>query len=286
MDVSHTLAEEIPPGGYRLLNEITRRLNLGNSLEEVFGLIYDQLREYVPYNRIAIALTDEPGERLSILAARSDDKMLLSKGYSGTIAGSSLEPLLREGRTRIINDLPAYLEQKPSSESTRLIVKEGMRSSLTLPLLVEGKPIGVMFFSSRERDAYRPGHEALLRGIVDHVSVAVERTRLLDALREKTEYLESVLNGSAEAIIVESQDGRIRTWNDGARRIYGHEPQEAIGNPLEMLVPEGLRRSKELDRLRARVRAEGFVKDYETSRLTKDGREIVVSETSTLLRSR
>jgi PAS domain S-box-containing protein len=272
--------------GYELLDQITRQLNLGNSLEEVFDLIYTQLRPHVPYNRIAVALLDEKGERLSILVARSDDKMILGKGYSGVLAGSSLEPLFREGRVRVINDLQDYLRRKPESESTRLIVKEGMRSSLTLPLLVEGKPIGVMFFSSREKEAYRPEHEALLRGIANHVAVAVERSRLIDALREKTEYMESVLNGSAEAIIVESPDGRVTSWNEGARRIYGYDPEEVIGRPLEMLVPEDLIRGGELGRLRERVQREGFVKDYETERLTEDGRRITVSVTSTAMRNR
>ena len=66
---------------------------------------------------------------------------MLGRGYSGVIAGSSLDPLIREGRTRVINDLQDYLEKKPSSESTRLIVREGMKSSLTLPLLIDGKPV-------------------------------------------------------------------------------------------------------------------------------------------------
>ncbi len=273
-------------GGYQLLNEITRELNLGATLEEIFSHLYERLRDYVPYHRIAIALLDGKRENLSILAGRSDDRMLLSKGYTDAIEGTSLEPLLREGRTRILNDLEEHLRRNPGSEATRLIVKEGMRSSLTLPLLVDGKPIGVMFFSSRDRDVYTPAHEEFLRGIVDHVAVAVERTSLLDALREKTEYVESILNGSAEAIIVESSDGRIRTWNEGARRIYGYGPEEAIGRPLEMLLPEDLARSGAMDSVRDRVRAEGFVKDDEGVHLTRDGRRIWVSQTSTLLRDR
>ena len=49
--------------------------------------------------------------------------MVMGKGYSGRIAGSSLEPLIREGKSRIINDLQDYLERKPSSDPTRLIVE-------------------------------------------------------------------------------------------------------------------------------------------------------------------
>src|SRR5215510_3764667 len=176
-----------------LLEAITRKINLGASLEETFDLIYERLHAFVPYNRIAVAMTDEARERLFIIAAKSDGKVVLGRGYSGVIAGSSLEPLIREGKIRIINDLQDYLEKKPSSESTRLIVREGMKSSLTLPLLIDGKPVGVMFFSSRTAGAYRPEHEDILRTIVGHMSIAVERARLVDGLRERTEYLENIL---------------------------------------------------------------------------------------------
>src|SRR6185436_5775928 len=79
-----------------LLEAITRKINLGASLEETFDLIYDGLHPFVPYNRIAVALTDEARERLFIIAAKSDGKVVLGRGYSGLIAGSSLEPLVRE----------------------------------------------------------------------------------------------------------------------------------------------------------------------------------------------
>jgi formate hydrogenlyase transcriptional activator len=66
-----------------------------------------------------------------------------------------------------------------------------MKSSLTLPLLMDGKPVGVMFFSSRSAGAYRSEHEEFLRNIVGHMAIAVERSRLIDGLRERTEFLET-----------------------------------------------------------------------------------------------
>lgn len=277
-----------PPGGSRidLLNELIRSLNQGVSLEEVFDLIYDRLREFVPYNRIAVAVTDPACRKLTILVVRSDGKMVLGKGYSGPVAGSSLEPLLREGRLRIINDLRAYLEGKPSSESTRLIVKEGMRSSLTLPLLVEGKPVGVMFFSSRQAGAYGPEHEDFLRGIVGHMAIAIERTRLMDELREKTEYLESILNNTAEAIVVVDAQNRIRTWNEGARRIFGYESEEVVGKDFGLILPPEVCGGAEEARIRDVVEEQGFASFEACERLTKDGRRIRVSGTSTLLRDK
>ena len=269
-----------------LVQEITRTINQGSSLEETFELIYDRLNVFVPYNRIAVAMTDEARERLFIIAARSDGKVVLGKGYSGVIAGSSLEPLIREGRTRVINDLQDYLEKKPSSESTRLIVREGMKSSLTLPLLIGGKPVGVMFFSSRTAGAYRPEHEEFLQNIVGHMSIAVERSRLIDGLRERTEFLENILQNSPEAIYVIDAQNRVKSWNEGAHRIYGYAAAEVIGKSADLfLVPED-RGTPEATRIQVQVERDGFLKAHECVRLTKDGRRIVLQVSSTLLKDK
>ena len=269
-----------------LLNELVESLNLGRSFEEVFELIYERLRDLVPYNRIAVALTDSACRKLTIVAARSDGEMVLGKGYSGSVSGSSLEPLLREGRSRIINDLEEYLARKPESESTRLIVREGMRASLTLPLRLQGKPVGVMFFSSRRAGVYTSGHEDVLRAIVGHMAIAIERTRLMDELREKSEYLESILQNSAEAIVVIDAQNRIRTWNEGARRIFGYAPEEIVGKDHGLLFPPETRHSAEESHLLKVLEERGYLQVEAAERVAKDGRRVRVSGTSTLLRDK
>jgi PAS domain S-box-containing protein len=269
-----------------LLEEITRKINLGSSLEETFDVIYDRLHAFVPYHRIAVALADATSERLFIIAAKSDGKVVLGKGYSGMIAGSSLEPLIREGRIRVINDLQDYLEKKPSSESTRLIVREGMKSSLTLPLLMEGKPVGVMFFSSRTAGVYLPEHEEFLRNIVGHMAIAVERSRLIDGLRERTEFLENILQNSLDAIVVVDAQNRIKTWNEGARRIFGYTADEVIGKGSDLLLLPEDRGTAEGTRIKHLVEQNGFLAAHECIRMTKDGRRMVVQVSSTLLKDK
>ena len=276
----------LPSDRLRFVTDLTQSINLGESVEEVFNLIFERLREFIPYNRIAIAVADDKFERLSIVAARSDGKVVLGRGYSGVISGSSLEPLLRGGDIRIINDLQDYLQKKPSSESTRLIVREGMRASLTLPLVVRGRPVGVMFFSSREANVYRSEHADFLRGIVGHMAISVERSRLLDALKEKTEYLENVLQNSGDAIVVVDAHNVIRTWNEGARRIFGYTAEEIVGKDYAIFIPPEERFNGESTHIKEKVEESGFLRDYECVRLTKDGRRITVDVTSTLLRDK
>jgi len=46
---------------------------------------------------------------------------------------------------------------------------------------------------------------------------------------------------AADAIIVADADGVIRLWNEGAARIFGFAAAEALGQSLDLIIPEGLR---------------------------------------------
>ena len=172
-----------------VVEQLLEQLNLGRSFEELLQAVYDQLDGIVPYNRIAVALLAEEGSVLRVLSCRSDGEKQLDVGYSAEIEGSTLQPLLSTGQPRIIDDLERYLDEKPTSESTELIVKEGMRSSLTLPLLAEGKAIGVIFFSSRQKNAYSDGQAAVLKRLAGHIAISIEKTQLVDLLKTRNKEL-------------------------------------------------------------------------------------------------
>jgi PAS domain S-box-containing protein len=52
----------------------------------------------------------------------------------------------------------------------------------------------------------------------------------------------ALVASAADAIIASDADGRIVLWNAGAQRIFGHTEAEALGQPLDMIIPERLRR--------------------------------------------
>ena len=182
----------VPPkhGDYeRLVEQMLEQLNMGHSFNDLFDSVYSQLHGIVPYNRIAVALLEEPGHVLRLASCRSDGDVTLKIGYAARLAGSTLAPLLATGQARIINDLDEYLSRTPQSVSTGLICREGMKSSLTLPLLANGKPIGVIFFSSREAGTYTEQHAVLLRRLAGHIAISLEKTQLISELQRKNEEL-------------------------------------------------------------------------------------------------
>lgn len=189
---------------YALL-QLTHEINKGLLLDDILDKAYETLQSVIPYERLGVALLDADGRAVRSRWVRSDrpDEILLGLGYSGSIRGSSLRWIIRSGEPRIINDLTEYLKAHPYSDSTRLMVAEGIRSSLTCPLIVMGKPIGFIFFSSRRSDVYRNVHVDMFKLIAGHLAVVVEKSTMYQQILDEKRVSESLLLNVMPARIAE-----------------------------------------------------------------------------------
>jgi len=52
---------------------------------------------------------------------------------------------------------------------------------------------------------------------------------------------EALLSSGSDAIVATDREGVIRHWNKGAERIFGHRAAEAVGQSLDLIIPETLR---------------------------------------------
>jgi PAS domain S-box-containing protein len=87
--------------------------------------------------------------------------------------------------------------------------------------------------------------------------------------------LAAIVESSEDAIISESLDGVITTWNEGAVRLFEFTASEAVGQPMTLVVPPD--RHEEAQNLLRRVLQGEYVPHLETVRLRKDGRRVDVS---------
>jgi PAS domain S-box-containing protein len=89
------------------------------------------------------------------------------------------------------------------------------------------------------------------------------------------------VESSNDAIVTESLDGIIISWNKGAEQVYGYSAKEIIGKPISILAPYIL--AEETKNLAELVKQGKRVQQYETLRLRKDGTVINVSITLSLI---
>jgi PAS domain S-box-containing protein len=48
----------------------------------------------------------------------------------------------------------------------------------------------------------------------------------------------AVLGAASEAVVFTDREGVIRFWNPGAERLFGFAAEEAVGRPVDIIIPE------------------------------------------------
>jgi PAS domain S-box-containing protein len=99
---------------------------------------------------------------------------------------------------------------------------------------------------------------------------------------EAAERMAAMVENSADAIICQTLEGVVTSWNPAAERIYGYSGEEIIGKPIDLLSRQG--RTGEVTSILARIKAGQPVEHHRTMRVRKDGTAIPVSLTISPIR--
>ena len=108
----------------------------------------------------------------------------------------------------------------------------------------------------------------------------IQQETLLLELRESEQrlrWLASIVEFSDDAIVSKNLDGIITSWNGGAERVFGYTAEEAIGQPITIVIPQD--RQDEERVILTRIRRGERIEQFETVRQRKHGSLIAVSLT-------
>jgi two-component system sensor histidine kinase UhpB len=97
----------------------------------------------------------------------------------------------------------------------------------------------------------------------------------LEASTEESRRLALIVKQTGDAIMIHDLGGNISLWNPAAERLFGYPASEIIGRSAALLTPLG--RESELKQNLAAIAERRHIENYDTQRVTRDGRLLDVA---------
>ncbi len=143
------------------------------TLEKLIPQLVKQIEYQVPIDRMAVAFIDTEDNVIAESAYTKMNSIHLDPGYSVNINKTTLYYLRENNCGRIINDLENHYENINKSSSTQKILLEGIKSSITLPIIISDNCVGFLFISSRYKNTYNYSHVEFVNSVLNVIKKSV-----------------------------------------------------------------------------------------------------------------
>jgi PAS domain S-box-containing protein len=198
-------------------------------------------------------------------------------GIAESLTGWSYQDAMRQPLDTvfpIVNEVTRKPVENPATRALREGIVVGLANHTVL-IRKDGTecPIDDSAAPIRDEQGHVSGCVLIFRDVTAQRLVEREKANQLHTAR----LLASIVESSNDAVIGKSLDGTIQSWNAAAERLFGFTAEQAIGQPISLVIPPDLRAEEE--RIVASLKAGQRIEHYETERVRSDGQRIVVSLT-------
>jgi len=183
-------------------------------------------------DEVSIMLVADDGKHLYVAAVRGElrDNLLgmrlpIDEGIAGWVA-LHREPVVLKG---------SAIDSRFQSRHPR----DEIQSALSMPMITRSKLVGVLNVNCiRRRAAFSLGQIKVLSIFTNAAASGIEAARLHEAQRRTDARYREVLQMAADGIISIDDAQRVVVFNAGAEELFGYRPEDVIGKPLDLLLPD------------------------------------------------
>ncbi|MFQ5924993.1 MAG: ATP-binding protein [Dehalococcoidia bacterium] len=170
-----------------VLNELTRILGSSLNIEQVFQAFTVGAKKLVDFDQASINLVDEKEQKVRVLALSGETPSRVEGGDVLPLKGSGTEWVALNKRACIEGDLT----QERRFPLDDLLIEQGFRSTVRLPLISKDRVFGTFSLRSRRLYAYGEDDLKILEQISAQLAVAIENARLYEETRRAYEELKA-----------------------------------------------------------------------------------------------
>jgi len=230
-----------------ILQSAGRSLGSSLDLDETIDEVMQELLALLGGEHAAVILCDDSGEPLV------DDARLFIVGHNGQIqqvrtgevilSRTIVRRVVSSGQPEMIGD--ALSDPQYASQS---VVGLSLRSILCVPLLARSRTIGALYLdSSIQTGTFTQDDLDLLVAFAGQAAAAIENARLYrstadqaESLRKIQAHQQSIIRSMSSALIAVDGSSRVTTWNPVAADLFGTDEADAIGRPLQDVLPRSI----------------------------------------------
>ncbi len=239
--------------------ELTQALASNLDFRGILFTVVQRIAEVARVDRVSIVLVREQGQ-IGYVVAASDDEHL--RDLPIDLANyPEIQQVLTSGQPLVIPDAATH----PLLEIVRHDANARAFSSLAiLPILYEGRPMGVLFLRAKQALAFGDHEIALSRTVASAMAIALRNARVLQSLRDQTQQVTvarfeaerrlrslqryaDFFESSADGIVVIDAEARLLFSNPKARAITGYDEADLRGRKLgDLFAAEDADRARDL----------------------------------------
>lgn len=168
------------------LQKIKLVTSRGYLLTEVLDNLFNMIEDELFVDRVGIAFVNyKEKEIIAEYGIANYDKVLLGSGFQVSFNETSLYELIENPKTLITNDLEEIYDHKSKSSALNLIVREGVKSNIVFPLIIDHSVIGFLFFSSLNKNQFNEKTQQIGENIAREIAGILEKTYLTKLIFSK-----------------------------------------------------------------------------------------------------
>ncbi len=202
-----------------IMRQVDRELMEALSWERVLNMILDWGLRLTGAHAASLALVDAHKRVLRLVAGYGLDipeedlrkrVLPMDQGVMGRVA--------RTGSPALLTDVRQEADYVPLTKETI--------SYLSVPIRRRGRVIAVLNMESPHPDAFDSSHLDFVERLANHASVALDNARLFEETQRERQKLSSIVEKTADIIIVVGFDRRLILLNEAALASFRLDPRE------------------------------------------------------------
>jgi len=173
-------------GRLETLRTIDQAILAAESPHDIAQAAMQRVRRVLPSVRASVVLFDHEAGEGEVLAYYREGDTPLKTGARVPLSSLRITESIQLGEAEVVQDLRAI----EGTEVTDRLHAEGVRSYISLPMIIEEQLLGTVNIGAGGPHAFTDEHQTIAREVADQLAIAIRQARLLEQVQRQTEELE------------------------------------------------------------------------------------------------